>query len=78
MLTLRIAIGHHYGKFNKLGAAAHMMQLMNEQSVTVAQAAKMSEEELQGKIVVGCLKNAPRDDYYTDYKKIIDANRIEG
>lgn len=68
----------HYGKFNKLGAVSHMMQLMNEQSVTVAQAAKMSDEELKGKIVVGCLKNEPRDDYYTSYKRIIDANRIEG
>ena len=78
LIEVMSACPTHYGKFNKLGAAAHMMQLMNEQSVTVAQAAKMSEEELQGKIVVGCLKNAPRDDYYTDYKKIIDANRIEG
>ena len=68
----------HYGKFNKLGEASRMMKLMNEQSVTVEQAAKMSEEELKGKLVVGCLKNAPRDDYYTDYKKIIDAHRIEG
>ena len=38
----------HYGKFNKLGAVSHMMQLMNEQSVTLAQAAKMSDEELKG------------------------------
>ncbi|WP_420839287.1 thiamine pyrophosphate-dependent enzyme [Acidaminococcus hominis] len=68
----------HYGKFNKLGEASKMMKLMNDQSVTVAQAAKMTEEELAGKLVVGCLKNAPREDYYTSYKKIIDAQEVEG
>ena len=78
LIEVMSACPTHFGKFNKLGAVSHMMQLMNEQSVTVAQAAKMSDEELKGKIVVGCLKNEPRDDYYTSYKRIIDANRIEG
>ena len=50
----------HYGKFNKLGEASRMLKLMNEQSVTVSQAAKLSPEELKGKLVVGCLKNEPR------------------
>ncbi len=67
----------HFGKFNKLGDAAHMMKAINDATVTVAQAAKMTAEELKGKIVVGCLKNEPREDYYTSYKKIIDAQEIK-
>ena len=67
----------HYGKFNKLGEASRMMKLMNERSVTVAQAAKMTDKELEDKIVVGCMKNEPRDDYYTEYARIIEAHRIK-
>lgn len=67
----------HYGKFNKLGEASRMMNLMNEQSVSVEKAATMSEEELQGKLIVGCLRNKPREDYYTQYKRIIENQRIE-
>jgi len=66
----------HYGRLNKQGDAAKMMELMKNNSVTPAQAAKMSEEELNGKHEVGVLCNKPRDDYYTRYKKIIDAQRI--
>ena len=55
-----------------------MMKLMNAQSISVEQAAKMSEEELENKIVVGCLRNKPREDYYTKYKKIIDSFSKEG
>ena len=41
-------------------------------------AAKMTEEELEGKIITGCLVNKPREDYYTKYKRIIDAQNVEG
>ena len=51
---------------------------MNEQSVPVEKAAKMTEEELEGKIITGCLVNKPREDYYTKYKRIIDAQNVEG
>jgi 2-oxoglutarate ferredoxin oxidoreductase subunit beta len=65
----------HYGKFNKLGEAAKMMKLMNEQSVSVEKAKSMTEKELKNKIIVGCMVNRPRDDYYTEYKKIIETQR---
>jgi len=38
----------------------------------------MTEEELEGKIVTGCLVNKPRPDYYSQYKKIIDQLTVEG
>ena len=68
----------HYGRYNKQGEAARMMKLMNEQSVPVEKASKMTEEELKGKIITGCLVNKPREDYYTKYKRIIDAQSVEG
>ncbi|CDB93364.1 thiamine pyrophosphate-dependent enzyme [Acidaminococcus intestini] len=77
LIEVMSACPTHYGKFNKLGEASRMLKLMNEQSVTVSQAAKLSPEELKGKLVVGCLKNEPRDDYYTEYARIIEAQKVE-
>jgi len=78
LIETMVACPTHYGRYNKQGEAANMMKLMNAQSISVEQAAKMSEEELENKIVVGCLRNKPREDYYTKYKKIIDSVSKEG
>jgi len=67
----------HYGRYNKQGEAAEMMKLMNEQSVPVEMAAKMTPEELEGKIVTGLLVKKDREDYYTKYQRIINAQNIE-
>lgn len=77
LIEVMVSCPVHYGRYNKKGVAAVMMQQMNEHSIPVERAKDMTEEELKDKIVVGCLKNAPRDDYYTQYKRIIDAQRIE-
>ena len=78
LLEIMVACPTHYGRLNKQGDAAAMMELMNLSSVPAEKAAKMSEEELQGKIVTGVLCNKPREDYYTRYKRIIDEQRIGG
>ncbi len=67
----------HYGRLNRQGEAADMMKLVNEQSIPVEKARNMSADELQGRIVTGCLVNLDRPDYFTKYKKIIDARNIE-
>ena len=77
LIEVMSACPTHYGRYNKQGEAARMMQLMQDQSVSVEEAAKMSPEELEDKLIVGCMVNKPREDYYTKYKKIIDAQRIE-
>ena len=41
-------------------------------TVPVEKAAKMTEEELEGKFVTGVLVNRQREDYYTRYQQIID------
>ena len=43
--------------------------------IPIEKAKRMSEEELEGKIITGCLVNNPREDYYTKYKRIIDAHK---
>lgn len=78
LIEVMTACPTHYGHLNKQGDAAQMMELMHRSSVPVERAAKMTEEELAGKIVTGVLWNKPREDYYTRYKKIIDSQRIEG
>lgn len=77
LIEVMVACPTHYGRYNKQGEAARMMKLMNEQSVSVEQAAKMTEDELKGRIVTGRLVNKDRADYYSNYKKIIDAQNIE-
>lgn len=76
LIEVMVACPTHYGRYNKQGEAARMMQLMNEQSVPVEKASQMSPEELEGRIITGCLVHSPRPDYYTEYKKIIDAQSI--
>ena len=54
-----------------------MMKLMNAQSVPAAMAKNMTSEELEGKIITGLIVNKKRDDYYTEYKRIIDEQNVE-
>lgn len=77
LIEVMVPCPTHYGRYNKLGEPARMMELLNEQSVPVEQAAKMSQKELEGRFVTGCLVNRTREDYYTQYQKIIDAQRTE-
>ena len=62
----------HYGRYNRLGKAADMMKQMNDQCVPVEKAARMTPEELEGKLLTGLLVNRQRSDYYTEYRKIIE------
>ncbi|MPM06387.1 hypothetical protein SDC9_52686 [bioreactor metagenome] len=78
LIEVMVACPTHFGRMNKQGTAAQMMKSLKEKSVSVEKAAAMTEEELEEKIVVGCLVNKPREDYYTRYKKVIDAHRIGG
>lgn len=68
----------HYGRLNKFGDAPQMLEKINAMTVNVEAAKKMSEEELEGKILTGVLVNKPREDYYTKYKRIIDSLAEKG
>ena len=81
LIETMVACPTHYGRYNKQGEASRMMQLMNEQSISVEKAKSMTEKEREGRLITGLLVNKDRDDYYTKYKRIIDAlntDRTEG
>ena len=81
LIETMVACPTHYGRYNKQGEASRMMQLMNEQSISVEKAKSMNEKEREGRLITGLLVNKDRDDYYTKYKRIIDAlntDRTEG
>lgn len=81
LIETMVACPTHYGRYNKQGEASRMMQLMNEQSISVEKAKSMTEKEREGRLITGLLVNKDRDDYYTKYKRIIDVlntDRTEG
>jgi len=61
----------HYGRLNRMGDAAHMMEKLQAMTVPVEKARTMSAEEMEGKFATGVLVNRPRDDYYTRYQEIV-------
>lgn len=67
----------HYGRYNRQGQAVQMMQYLDQQSISAQQAAGLSEEELADKIIVGRIASRTCEDYYTKYKRVIDA-QMEG
>ncbi|WP_369281840.1 thiamine pyrophosphate-dependent enzyme [Oscillibacter sp. GMB15532] len=62
----------HYGRLNKMGNSAQMLEAVNDMTVPVEKAASMTPKELEGKFLTGVLVNKPREDYYTRYQQIID------
>lgn len=62
----------YYGRKNKKGSAVDMMKWQKENSVTVEQAAKMTSEELEGKIVIGLIHECEFPEYTAEYDALIE------
>ncbi len=60
-----------YGRLNRAGSAVEMMRALKENSLTVEAAAKLSEEERQGKIIRGVLADRELPEYTAEYEKLI-------
>ncbi len=63
----------YYGRKNKKGEAVDMMVYLKENAINVAAYDKLSEEQRQGKFVIGELYNKPRPEYVEEYQKIINS-----
>lgn len=63
----------HFGRSNKLGNAPAMMEWIKQNTVSMAKAATMSDEELHGKFVTGVFADVAREDYSTAYQHVIDS-----
>ncbi|MCH4167420.1 MAG: thiamine pyrophosphate-dependent enzyme [Megasphaera sp.] len=66
-----------YGRLNKLGSGADMMQHFKDIAVTKKQAATMSDEELADKLVIGTfVERTDRPEYAASYSRMVAA--VEG
>jgi len=61
-----------HGRRNKLGGAVEMINGFKERSVTVEKAAKMSPEELEGKITIGVLADVDKPISTDEYLRIAE------
>jgi len=66
-----------YGRRNRLGGAVEMMRRQKEDAVRVEKAAKMSREELAGKITIGILVDRELPVYTREYRRIREAAAAE-
>ncbi len=61
-----------HGRRNKLGGAVEMIKGFKEQAVKVEKAAKMSAEELEGRITIGVLADVEKPISTEQYQRVID------
>ncbi len=61
-----------YGRYNKVGEGLDMIKYQKEHSVSYEKAKNMSEEELEGKIVVGVFQDIEKPEYVSEYERIIE------
>jgi len=59
-----------FGRMNRMGGAAEMMQWQRDHAVTVEKAAQMTEEELKDKFKIGVLIDRNLPPYQDEYDKI--------
>ena len=59
-----------FGRKNKYPTPVAMYEWLRDVAVPVAKAAKMSEEELEGKIVTGILREKTRPEFGDEYRKM--------
>jgi len=61
-----------YGRLNKLGTAVDMMRALKENSVPLAAAQKLGDQERAGRIVRGVFTNRDIPEYTELYQKVIE------
>jgi 2-oxoglutarate ferredoxin oxidoreductase subunit beta len=59
-----------YGKLNRMGGAVAMLEWQRDHAVPVEQAARMSEESLEGKFMIGVLVDREMPVYQDEYEKV--------
>jgi len=64
-----------YGKINKKGTGGEMILSQKDAAVRVNKAAKMTPEELEGKIIIGVLADRELPEYVSTYARVVEAAR---
>jgi 2-oxoglutarate ferredoxin oxidoreductase subunit beta len=60
----------HFGRRNDMRTAPQMLRWIKDNTLTIAQAEKLSDEELENKYVVGKFVDREQEDYSTKYEKV--------
>ncbi|NLV88591.1 MAG: 2-oxoacid:ferredoxin oxidoreductase subunit beta [Tissierellia bacterium] len=63
----------YYGRKNRKGEAVDMMVYLKENAINIAAYDKLSEEQREGKFVVGEIYKSNRPEYTEEYQRIIDS-----
>jgi len=63
-----------YGRRNKAGGAVEMLRWQKEAAVRVEKAARLSEEEMQGRFTIGVLVDRDLPIYTQEYRRIREAS----
>ncbi len=61
-----------YGRRNKFRSVVDMMKRLKDMAVPVTAAAKMTPEQLEGKVLTGVLHKEERPEYCEQYAKVIE------
>ncbi len=61
-----------YGRRNRIGTGVDMLQELKENSVSVQRAQKMSQDELNDKVVTGIFVDIERPECRAEYQKLIN------
>ncbi|MBU0982251.1 MAG: 2-oxoacid:ferredoxin oxidoreductase subunit beta [candidate division Zixibacteria bacterium] len=67
----------YFGRLNRKGDAVAMFDAFKERAVPVGKASKMTEEELEDKIVTGVIHNVEKTEFCDEYQKVVDAHMGE-
>ncbi|NUO79849.1 2-oxoacid:ferredoxin oxidoreductase subunit beta [candidate division KSB1 bacterium] len=67
----------YYGRHNNQKTATAMMQWQVDNTITAARAAKLSPEQLKGKIITGVLTDRELPEYVEEYEKLVDRLRAK-
>jgi 2-oxoglutarate ferredoxin oxidoreductase subunit beta len=59
-----------FGRRNKMGTGADMIQLLKQESISSQKAAKLSDEELEHKVVTGVFVDIDKPEYTEEYEKL--------
>ena len=62
----------YYGRKNKKGSAVDMLMWQKENHVTTEQAARMTPDQLRGKLVIGIINQTQAPEYTFEYEKLIE------
>ncbi len=61
-----------FGRRNRMGAGLSLMKWMKDNTISQTKAAKLSDEELEGKVVTGVLCDQNKPEYTAQYQKLIE------